>query len=293
MRDKFIEHRFQPKTLAVVEQANAIIAEYEKQGFTMTLRQLYYQLVSRDLMPNNRLAYQGLSRVMGDARDAGLIDWAAIEDHTRQLQTHSSWSDPAEAIRDTADWYQEDLWLGQRYRPEVWIEKAALAGIIAPICTEYRVPYFALIGNCSHSEQYKAGQRFAEITSLGAIPLVLHLGDHDPNGIDMTRDVTEKLERYAREPVEVRRLALNMDQVRRYNPPPNYAKESDSRYAGYVKKYGKKCWELDALSPAVIADLIRQQLTGLIDAKAWKRQVDAEKRNKAKLKLIAEDIDLK
>ena len=292
MRDKFIEHRFQANTRAVIMQANVIIDEYKKQGFAMTLRQLYYQLVSRDLMANNRLAYQELSRVISDARDAGLVDWMAIEDHTRDLVTHSSWSDPADAIRDTADWYQEDLWQEQPYRPEVWIEKDALVGVIAPICKQYRVPYFATIGNCSHSELYKAGERFSEISDQGAIPLVLHFGDHDPNGIDMTRDITEKLERYTREPVEVRRMALNMVQVRRYNPPPNFAKESDSRYAKYAAKYGKKCWELDALSPAVIADLIRQQLTKLIDAKAWKRQVAAEKRNKVKLERIAKDIDL-
>jgi hypothetical protein len=292
MREQFTEIRFQGKTLAVIEQANIIIAEYEAQGFAMTLRQLYYQLVSRNLLANNRLAYQGLSRQISDGRDAGLVDWLAIEDHTRERVTHPSWRNPAAIISTAASSYREDLWQEQPYRPEVWIEKDALVGVIAPICKEYRVPYFATIGNCSHSEFYKAGERFAKFSDQGAIPLVLHLADHDPNGLDMTRDITEKLERYTREPVEVRRLALNIDQVRRYRPPPNFAKESDSRYASYAAKYGKKCWELDALSPAVIADLIRQQLIKIIDAKAWKRQVNAERRNKAKLQRIAKDIDL-
>ena len=134
--------------------------------------------------------------------------------------------------------YREDIWQDQIWRPEVWIEKAALLGVVAPVCDEFRVPYFAHIGNNSQSEQYKAGQRFADLFDQGRIPLVLHLADHDPNGIDMTRDNAERLALYARQEVEVRRIALNIDQVRRYGPPPNFAKETDSRYAAYARQYG-------------------------------------------------------
>ena len=144
-------------------------------------------------MPNELKSYKRLIKTVSDARNAGLIDWDSIEDRTRELVTHNSWDSPEEIIGDVASQYREDIWADQIWRPEVWIEKAALLGVVAPICDEFRVPYFAHIGNNSQSEQYKAGKRFAGLFDQGRIPLVLHLADHDPNGIDMTRDNTERL----------------------------------------------------------------------------------------------------
>ena len=160
-KEAFITTNFQAKTLTVIEQANAIIDEYETQGFTMTLRQLYYQFVSRDLLVNEPKSYKRLISVISNARDAGLIDWDSIEDRTRELVTHNSWDSPEAIIGAVARQYREDIWRDQIWRPEVWIEKAALLGVVAPICDQFRVPYFAHIGNNSQSEQYKAGQRFA------------------------------------------------------------------------------------------------------------------------------------
>jgi hypothetical protein len=81
-----------------------------------------------------------------------------------------------------------------------------LLGVIEDACTEFRVPYFAHRGNNSQTLQYQAGKRFAAYLDQGLIPVVLHLADHDPNGIDMTRDNRERLKLYARDDVEVTRL---------------------------------------------------------------------------------------
>jgi hypothetical protein len=197
--ESFINIRFQAKTLNVIEQANGIIAEYEAQGFTMTLRQLYYQFVARDLLVNTMQSYKRLGSIVSDARDAGLIDWDAIEDRTRELVTHTSWDSPEEVVGAVARQYREDIWANQLWRPEVWIEKEALLGVIEGVCTDFRVPYYAHRGNNSQSEQYKAGKRYAQLFDQGRIPLVLHLADHDPNGLDMTRDNTERLALYARQ----------------------------------------------------------------------------------------------
>jgi hypothetical protein len=289
MREQFKTFNFQAKTLVVIEQANAIIAEYLAQGFVLTLRQLFYQFVSRALIENTLRAYKRLGTIINHGRLAGLIDWDAIEDRTRSLVTHAAWDSPEEIISAVAKQYQEGPWKHQIYRPEVWIEKAALLGVIEGICTEYRVPYFASIGNNSQSEQYKAGKRFARHLEDGRIPVVLHLADHDPNGIDMTRDNRERLALFAGQEIEVRRIALNMDQVRHYRPPPNFAKEADTRFATYAEKFGEKCWELDALSPTVIADLIRTELEAMIDPKAWRRSLAREKRNRALLGTVQQN----
>lgn len=286
--EKFIDVKFAAKTLAMIDQANDILTEYEADGLTLTLRQLYYQFVSRDLLANKQSEYKRLGSIINEARQAGLIDWSMIEDRTRNLQTHSFWNSPASIIRSAAQSYAENLWKSQDVRVEVWIEKDALVGVIERICNERRVPYFACRGNTSQSETYSAGLRYREYIADGLRPIVLHLGDHDPNGIDMTRDNRERLTMFAQDDVEVRRLALNMDQVRRYNPPPNPVKFTDSRSGGYVKKFGKQSWELDALEPRVIEKLIADELDGLIDPDAWDEALAKEKAQKKTLATAAQ-----
>jgi hypothetical protein len=163
-----------------------------------------------------RVNTNGLA-IINDARLAGRIDWDAIEDRTRNIHRSPSWDDPSEIVTACAAQYREDLWGDQCWRPEVWIEKDALVGVIEPVCERYRVPFFACRGYTSQSEQYRAGKRFEGVQNKGQKPIVLHLGDHDPSGIDMTRDNTDRLKMFAGEDVEVRRLALNMDQVRRHD----------------------------------------------------------------------------
>ena len=287
--ETFIQTKPHAATLAVIEQANAIIEEYASQDFRLTLRQLYYQFVARDLLEENTLKeYKRLGRIISTGRDAGLIDWDAIEDRTREVHTHAVWDDPAHRIQSAAGFYYENLWKTQPYRPEVWIEKDALLGVIEGVCNEFRVPYFSHRGNNSQTLQYEAGKRFARYLDQGLIPLVLHLADHDPNGLDMTRDNIKRLRLYARDDIEVRRIALNMDQVVQYNPPPNFVNEDDKRTAGYREQFDTdKCWELDALSPTVIADLIRDEIETLIDASKWKTAIAKEKRGRRQIEAVA------
>ena len=267
--EAFETFRFQAKTLLIIEQTIAIIEEFLALGFVLTLRQLFYQFVSRALIENTQAEYKRLGTIIKNGRRAGLIDWDAIEDRTRNVRSRPSWESPADIIADAATQFQADLWRWQDFRPEVWIEKDALLGVIEGVCEEWRLPSFACRGNNSESEQRKAGKRFAALRAAGVTPIVFHLGDHDPNGIDMTRDNRDRLAMFARHDVEVRRLALNMDQVEHYRPPPNFAKETDTRFAAYAAKFGLECWELDALNPTVIANLIRNEVERMIDVAAW------------------------
>jgi hypothetical protein len=117
--EKFIQIKPQAATLAVIEQANAIIEEYAGQDFRLTLRQLYYQFVARDLLEENTLEeYKRLGRIISTGRDAGLIDWDAIEDRTREVHTPTFWDSPSGIISAAAEQYREDLWANQSYRPE-------------------------------------------------------------------------------------------------------------------------------------------------------------------------------
>jgi hypothetical protein len=290
-REAFIDRNFKPQTLEIIRQANEIIAEFRADGFTLTLRQLYYQFVSRDLIENKQTEYDRLGSIINDGRLAGLIDWSAIEDRTRNVRRQPAWDSPTAIIEAVADQYQEDLWLEQQCRVEVWIEKDALVGVVEPVCERWRLPLFACRGYSSQSEQYAAGKRFARLLEDGIEPIVLHLGDHDPSGIDMTRDNRDRLSMFAGGDVTVKRLALNMDQVRRYRPPPNPAKESDGRAAKYIEQYGPSSWELDALSPRVIDGIIDREIKALVDLDVWTLRAKAEKERKATLQAAADRWD--
>lgn len=291
-KEAFVQKAFRRSSLTIIDQANTIIAEYQGAGFTLTLRQLYYQFVARDIIPNRQSEYKRLGSIINDARLAGLIDWNAIEDRTRNVRSHNSWSSPESIVSACARQYAEDLWDSQDFRMEVWIEKDALIGVVEPICTEWRLPYYACRGYSSQSEQYAAGKRFASLNELGITPIVLHLGDHDPSGIDMTRDNADRLAMFARHGVEVRRLALNMNQIEEYGPPPNPAKETDSRFANYSAEYNTdESWELDALEPQVISELIRTEIDRDIDLEAWNAAYDASEQNRETLSAIADRWD--
>ena len=283
MKEKFEDINFRESSRVLIQQADRIIKEYQARGFTLTLRQLYYQFVSRDIIANEQTEYKRLGKIVNDARVAGLLDWSAIEDRTRNVKRPNVWRSPEAIIRAVADQYQEDPWIGQEFRPEVWIEKDALVGVIESICEERRVPFFACRGYVSQSEAYDAGKRFQRVIDGGQRPLVLHLGDHDPSGLDMTRDIDQRLYRFAGMNVEVRRLALNMDQIDEYGPPPNPAKDTDARFEGYLDEFGDSSWELDALDPTVISDLIETELSGVIEWEKWDAAMATEESNKEDL----------
>jgi hypothetical protein len=124
----------------------------------------------------------------------------------------------------------------------------------------------------------------------GQRPVILHLGDHDPSGLDMTRDLSERLALFCGQEIEVRRLALNLDQVQQYNPPPNPAKTEDSRYPGYASQFGDESWELDALDPTVLAALVSDAIAELRDPEMWAEAIEEESSAKTRLASIAQRL---
>lgn len=292
MKEQFIDKNFSANSLELIDKTNRILDEYRAQGFVLTLRQLYYQFVARGFIRNRQSEYKRLGSVINDARLAGRVDWEMIEDRTRNLEKLPSWATPEDLIAAAAEQYRSDIWASQETRVEVWIEKEALVGVIEPVCIEFRVPYFACRGYSSQSEQWRAGRRFAEFGRKGQKTLILHLGDHDPSGLDMTRDNADRLalfvRRYRRD-VQVKRIALNMDQVDAFNPPPNPAKATDARFAGYSEEFGDESWELDALEPQVIDGLIRQEIEAVRDDALWQEVIDDERRARGVMQAVADD----
>jgi hypothetical protein len=284
---------FRGATLDRINDANSIIAEYEAQGFDLTLRQLYYQFVARGLIPNNDREYKKLGDIIANGRLAGLIDWNAITDRTRNIRKNTHWSSPHEIVAACASQFKIDKWGRQDNYVEVWVEKDALIGVLEAVCPGLDVPYYACRGYNSISEIWNAGRnRLRSRLRNGKLCTIFYLGDHDPSGIDMTRDVLERLNLFSDargSDLEVVRLALNMDQVDRYNPPENPTKLTDSRATDYISNYGESCWELDALDPTVITGLITEAVVALRDEHRWTEALEEEEAHKANLKSVAEN----
>lgn len=288
MKEAFIEKKFTPASLAMIEYVNRILDEYAAQGFQLTLRQLYYQLVSRAVIENTVRSYKNLGSLVSDARQAGMVDWEMIEDRNRETITPPHWQSPAQIVNAAARQFAIDKWEGQDYHIEVMVEKDALSGVLVPVCRELDIRLTANKGYCSSSTMYEIGKRLARAHAEDKDITILYLGDHDPSGIDMTRDVEDRLEMYSQVPIEVVRLALNYDQVQRWNPPENPAKTTDARYGAYARRFGESSWELDAVEPRQLATLVRDLVLERRDEYMWEVRVEVEARMRRTLLEFAE-----
>jgi hypothetical protein len=282
MKESFITRNFTGKSLALIQQANVIINEYVAQGFVLTLRQLYYQMVARDILPNRVQSYKNLGSILNDARYAGLVDWSALEDRTRNVHGQSHWDDPSSIIESAAHSFALDKWEGQSYRPEIWVEKEALAGVVQRAAGMNDVSFLSCRGYMSASEMYEAAQRIRRRRDIDEQEtVIIYLGDHDPSGLDMSDgDIPKRFEiflnKYDQDPIEIKRVALNWDQIQAHQPPPNPAKETDSRFVSYQQRFGDESWELDALDPNTLLAIIQDAIDQIKDPALYKELSDRQ-----------------
>jgi hypothetical protein len=282
MKERFKSIKFNDRAGEAIANANRIIAQYQQAGLRLTLRQLYYQFVSRNLITNEEKSYKWLGKTISDGRLAGLIDWNAIEDRGRVPDVPSQWRDVEALVESALGAYRLPRWEGQPYYAELWVEKQALAGVLEPLASEHHATLMVNKGYSSQSAMYESAQRF--LTHMGERQLVLfYLGDHDPSGEDMVRDIADRMQMFGVDGLEVRKLALTWAQIEEFDPPPNPAKLSDSRAAKYIEKYGDSSWEVDALPPEELARIVTDSFEGVIDQDMMNAIVAQEQKDKAEL----------
>ena len=266
------ELRLSKANRIMLERINTILEEYRNDGYVLTLRQLYYQLVSKDIIPNNDREYAKLSNILKKGRMAGIVDWSAIEDRVRVPKLPYWVRDVQHAIQDTIEQYRVDRMQGQQRNIEIWVEKDALSNVLFRVTSKYHIRLMVNRGYSSISAMYDAHRR------LRSGDVILYFGDHDPSGKDMVRDIRERMEEFGRE-VDVRPVTLTMEQIRRFNPPPNPAKITDPRAKWYIREYGRTSWELDALPPRELIRLAEEAVEELIDLDLYNRCLDREQRD--------------
>lgn len=304
MRRSYIKKQFRDDTLALLQTCNDILSEYSEEGYALTLRQLYYQLVSRDLIANTVQEYSKLGTAISNGRLAGFIDWEMIIDRGRETLAAPYWKDPQDFLDSVCPQFAIDVWKTQPVHVEVMCEKQALEGIVAPVCRELNVPFSSNKGYVSQSFLWRKSQEFLSLLLDGKVEIILlYLGDHDPSGLDMDRDLLERLETFLREDgcrheqdafedrIQVTRVALTREQIHKYNPPPNPAKLTDSRAGDYIKEHGPYSWELDSLEPRVLTKMVRLSIMAFIDDDLWSKAQEKEQRMYDSLRDMTQRID--
>lgn len=331
----------------VVERIQSLVNAYTKKGYLLTLRQLHYQFVSRNWIINHDTAYKKLGSILDDCKYAGLVNWDAIEDRGRVPHLLYSVDSVEEAIKDTVDYYRRNRQEGQNTVVELWTEKDALSGILKRSTQKYHIRLCVNKGYTSSTALYNTYKRIIEAFKNDQKFIVLYFGDHDPSGLDMVRDITDRLllflsqgsrlgeivgfddklqdwwnkkhftlhdliddgyltyreakrilseypkdsdyqkyieARYKKYLIEemfiVKPIGLTMNQIKEYELPPNPTKLTDTRADKYIKKFGKTCWEVDALEPEVLTSIVELSIETVIDVSQYKKMLATEKKDK-------------
>lgn len=276
--------RFGAESQIVIDHCIQVTESYMGQGIRMTLRQLYYQMIARDLFPSSWIDevynrreglspntkntiknYSKLSKLVSDARLAGLIDWDAIEDRGRRPNKAADWSSIQDGVDSLLGQFRLPRWADQDYYVELWVEKDALSSVLWPIAHRHHITLMVNRGYSSQSAMWESANRFIEAQKLEKSLVLLYLGDHDPSGEDMVRDVAERMAMFGVEDLDVEKVALTMAQIKRFNPPPNPAKITDPRAKKYIEEHGKHSWEIDALPPDVLNTILQAKMVAYVD----------------------------
>jgi len=256
-----------------------VVLDYLSEGYSLTLRQLYYQLVSKNIISNSESEYKKIGRILKDARMAGIINWDAIEDHGRIPNIPTQFDSLDELFDAAANSYHVNRWADQPCYVEVWCEKDALTSILEPITTKYQVSLIIDRGYSSVTAMQKASVRIHNNEYRNGKwkhPYILYLGDHDPSGLDMERDIEDRLREFRCEPTIIR-VALTIEQTEKYQLPPNPAKITDPRANEYFREFGNESWELDALEPSLLSSMLESEIRNLLDVAKYDKSVESEK----------------
>lgn len=292
-----MKHKFTKKlhlnkaNKAMLEIINSIVESYASQGYTLTLRQLYYQLVSRDIVPNKVTEYAKLSRILKKGRMAGVVDWSSIEDRTRQPYLPYSANSIPEALKDLASYFRVNRQEGQSNYVELLVEKDALSGVLRRVTSHYHIRLLVNRGYTSCSAMYKSFQRLSDSALEGQTLVLLYIGDHDPSGLDMVRDTGDRLEEFGQGnfKIKIEHIALTTQQIKKFNPPPNPAKIEDPRAKWYIQNFGKTSWEVDAIDPTNLVDIVTKKIEHYLDLDKFQAMLKKEAKLLNKLKDLSEN----
>lgn len=258
----------------IVNHAAQIVRTYDT---GVTLRQLFYRLVSDETIPNNQNAYKGLSRYTARARREGWFP--DLVDRNRDIEEPYPTFDTAQ---EAVDWvkrrYMRDRTEGQDYAIYLGVEKA---GIVEQLKAWFWPLGLRILPLGGYSSQTFVDQVVQHVQDDGRETLLIYAGDFDASGEDIDRDFVDRTDVWD----DVQRIALNPHQIAQYNLPPLPGKASDSRAAGFVARHGSLMQvELDALPPNILRGLFQDAIDAVWNDAAYQTSVAREKNERDSIK---------
>lgn len=262
------------KSLALIDALSLIYAEIHPASVRAGSYQLFIKKLISEMSKANTNA---VGTLLVYAREQGLIPWEFVVDETRQAERIATWNNPKEIIEVAVRQYRKDYWATQSVRVEVFSEKGTIRGTLAPVLNKYGVTLRVLHDYGSATMLHD----IAEETAENDKPLIiLYCGDHDPSGLHMSEiDLPRRLKRYEGR-AKIVRVALNDSDVTPNTDLPWFKVESkvkDPRYQWFRKRYGRRCWEVDALSPVILRERVEAEILARLDIDAWNHAVKIER----------------
>ena len=275
----------QKKSLKLLEQVQEIIKSYD---FALTLRQIYYQLVVKQIIPNQQSYYRKLSRLCVKGRDEEILPEDAFADRLRQVDKPDSWLDLADFMDTVKDAYRKDKWHNQVAYIEVWTEKDALRSVLTEITYPYDVNLMVVRGQVSRTAIYESYERFAEKVYEGKDCHLFYAGDFDPSGLSIYNSLVERIRKHgdAGEYISFKRIALTPEQIEKYNLPSDPGKQTDPNHKRFVSEYGDNVVELDALPPDVLREIVKGCIAQHIDRGLFEQVQKKELEEQAELQTL-------
>jgi hypothetical protein len=270
-------------TTRFIEQALEVLEREEP----MTIRQLFYRLVSARVIENTLSGYRRVSWTLTKIRKDGRCPFDWIVDRSRPEYTPSVWEDAKEYLTMCKVGYRKDYWHDQPKYVEVWVEKDAIVGAIEPVTDELGVPIRVGRGFLSTTRVAEIAKMLARV---GKGKHIFYLGDHDPSGQCIEQEVKGRILSLGSKPFKLVRLAIHPEDITKFDLPPLRVKDSDSRTAKFTAKYGSECVELDALPPAELRRRLRAAIEALLDVEKWDRAALVEKVESASIMRFMEQF---
>lgn len=282
----------------LVKNILRIVEEYQEQEIIQTLRGYYYDLVAERLIPNAIEIYKRIGKLISDLRYSGHIDWSAMEDRARKKEMSSQWSNVSALIKSAVYAYRLPRWQDQDKYIELFTEKDTMYSRLEPLTSKYHIPLCINRGYASSSVLYDLSKRIIDKLEDGKEVVLLYVGDHDPSGLDMINDihkrVTEFLEGYEDDYYETKfkiiHVALTKEQIKEYDLPPNPAKHTDTRSNRYIQEHGSVSWEVDAMKPQIMREIVEEEILNHIDMQKYNSWIEKEEEQKQALKEFGESL---
>ena len=273
-----------------------IVEDYQNQNIIQTLRGYYYDLVSEGLIPNAIEIYKRIGKLISDLRYSGHIDWKAMEDRARKKDMASQWENVADLMNSAVHSYRLPRWENQNKYIELFTEKDTMYSRLAPLTKKYHIPLCINRGYASSSVIYDLSKRILDKLEYRKQIVLLYVGDHDPSGLDMINDIEKRLTEFLEDgrdyydpDFKIIHVALTKDQIEKYKLPPNPAKVSDPRAKWYMMKHGNISWEVDAMKPQIMREIVEQEILKHVDMKKYNSIIKKENIQKEDLKQLADD----